>query len=427
MLAPGEEASGGMNYTDIASLTLEAVLQTVVVCLVGYWASTQGYLNRSAQKTISNLNVMVFTPCLVFSKMASQLSVSAMVDIAIIPVIFVISTGVSFYCGKMCSRFFNFNKRETNFVIAMAVFGNSNSVPVSLFLNLAASLPALQWPNIPGDDADNVASRGLLYLLIFQQLGQMLRWSWGFYTLLAPEPLPETEENVQQANASQSSTSSNGNEVGAAKPPLYKTIITDIQNFMNPPLWAMLAAIIVASIAPLKDLLYGEKEGFVSRTVGLGIKQCGSTAVPLILVVLGSNLAPPSPEEAPLVQKSQNYSKLILASLISRMILPCLVLLPMITLAVNYLGISILDDPAFLVSTFILTASPPAIQLSQICQLNNVFEAEMAGVLFWGYCVLSLPSAVAIVLIALRVLDWTDLSRSSVDYVINMVSQITLR
>lgn len=423
-----------MDYTDIASLTLEAVLQTVVVCLVGYWASTQGYLNRSAQKMISNLNVMVFTPCLVFSKMASQLSVSAMVDIAIIPVIFVISTGVSYYCGKMCSRVFRFNKRETNFVIAMAVFGNSNSVPVSLFLNLAASLPALQWPNIPGDNADNVASRGLLYLLIFQQLGQMLRWSWGFHTLLAPERLPETEEDAGQASATTASTtatsapsSANANEVREAKPPFYKVLISDIRKFMNPPLWAMLAAIIVASIEPLKNLLYGQNEGFVSRTVGRGIKQCGSTAVPLILVVLGSNLAPPAPDEAQLVRKSPNYSRMIAASLISRMILPCLVLLPMITLAVTYLGISILDDPAFLVSTFILTASPPAIQLSQICQLNNVFEAEMAGVLFWGYCVLSLPSAIAIVLIALRVLDWTDLSRSSVELVTNMVAQITKR
>lgn len=421
-----------MDYTDIASLTLEAVLQTVVVCLVGYWASTQGYLNRSAQKMISNLNVMVFTPCLVFSKMASQLSVSAMVDIAIIPVIFVISTGVSYYCGKMCSRVFRFNKRETNFVIAMAVFGNSNSVPVSLFLNLAASLPALQWPNIPGDNADNVASRGLLYLLIFQQLGQMLRWSWGFHTLLAPERLPETEEDAGQASATTASTTatsapSSANEVREAKPPFYKVLISDIRKFMNPPLWAMLAAIIVASIEPLKNLLYGQNEGFVSRTVGRGIKQCGSTAVPLILVVLGSNLAPPAPDEAQLVRKSPNYSRMIAASLISRMILPCLVLLPMITLAVTYLGISILDDPAFLVSTFILTASPPAIQLSQICQLNNVFEAEMAGVLFWGYCVLSLPSAIAIVLIALRVLDWTDLSRSSVELVTNMVAQITKR
>lgn len=386
--------SNDFSYEEIGFLTLQAVLQTVIVCILGFVSARAGYLNRATQKSISNLNVNVFTPCLVFSKIASRLDVKALIDISIIPVIFVISTFISYLCGRMSSRIFKFNKRETNFVTAMSVFGNSNSVPVSLFLNLAYSLPQLQWPDIPDDSSENVASRGLMYILIYQQLGQMVRWSWGFNTLLAPERLPETDDDAT------SSTSDL---------PLWRRVLHQARSFMNPPLYSMLAAIIVATIPPLKYELYGH-EGFINKTLGRGIQQVGNTAVPLILLVLGSNLAPQSPEELEYHHKSTKHNKMIVASLISRMILPCLLLLPLMAFLVRYLHISILDDPVFLVTAFILTASPPAIQLSQICQINQVFEPEMAGVLFWSYMVLSLPSSIFIVVIALRVLEWTNIS-----------------
>lgn len=39
---------------------------------------------------------------------------------------------------------------------------------------------------MPNDNDNEVGARGILYLLIFQQLGQLLRWSWGYNVLLAP-------------------------------------------------------------------------------------------------------------------------------------------------------------------------------------------------------------------------------------------------
>ena len=57
------------------------------------------------------------------------------------------------------------------------MFGNSNSLPISLVLSLAHTISGLHWSNIPGDNDQEVAARGILYLLIFQQLGQLVRWS----------------------------------------------------------------------------------------------------------------------------------------------------------------------------------------------------------------------------------------------------------
>lgn len=88
------------------------------------------------------------------------------------------------------------------------------------------------------------------------------------------------------------------------------------------------------------------------------------------------------------------------------MILPTVVLLPLIALCVKFINTSILDDPIFLIVAFILTVSPPAIQLSQITQLNNIYQKEMAGVLFWGYVVLTLPTTIFIVATSLQVLKW---------------------
>lgn len=393
----------GVSYGEISLLALQAVIQSVFICLIGYWASIAGYLSRSTQKNLSTLNVQILTPALIFSKMAKSLSVSALVDVAVIPAFYALSTGVAYLCGRGFSRWMKLPSNENNFVTAMAVFGNSNSVPVSTTVALAYSLPMLRWPDIPGDDADNVASRGLLYLLIFQQLGQMLRWSWGYNTLLAkPQPDEPPTETI------------NLNENDEVRRFSFKKFVTmffrEFYQFMNPPLWSMLAAIVVASVPALKHEMY-EKDGFIAMTLARAIQNVGSTAIPLILIVLGSNLAPPVGEDAHLdLQPSPRYAKIITASMLSRMILPSFFMLPIIALSVKYLHISILDDPIFLVASFLLTVSPPAIQLSQICQINQIFELEMAGVLFWGYAIFTLPSTIVVVVAALEVLNWAGIA-----------------
>ena len=123
----------------------------------------------------------------VFTKLASQLSAEKLSDLAIIPAIFVVQTLVSWVVSKIVSRLFRFNRRASNFVTAMGVFGNSNSLPISLVLSLSQTLKGLHWDRIPGDNDNEVGARGILYLLIFQQLGQLVRWSWGYHVLLAPK------------------------------------------------------------------------------------------------------------------------------------------------------------------------------------------------------------------------------------------------
>ncbi|KAL8943208.1 MAG: hypothetical protein Q9216_001196 [Gyalolechia sp. 2 TL-2023] len=566
-------------------LVFEAVLEVVCVSFPGYVVARQGMFNAEMQKFAANLNVMLFTPCLIFTKLASQLTADKLGELAIIPVIFAIQILVSYLCSIAMAKLFRFKKRPRNFVVAMGVFGNSNSLPISLVISLSQTIRGLHWSKIPGDNDDEVAARGILYLLIFQQLGQLVRWSWGYHVLLAPpdkfkddlahgnsrleqgfEPYMDTTHDEQErliddsptgatfkvnkacghtpddetldadrprtqpmnssagedgeqtpithqkytsslsskassdrharrerdgppdllptpangniapstlgdrtilfpgtkstkpANNGNTSTSAGGwiarckKAATAHKQSVQRSVRDGIRSlfgglphplqsfmrqitsaigkfcigiwdFMNPPLWAMLAAIIVASIPSLQRLFFSEGT-FVKNSITSAIRQMGGVAVPLILVVLGANLEgktqPKDPNHSD--EDDKEETKLLIASIISRMLLPIVVMAPLLALAAKYVPVSILDDPIFVIVCFLLTGAPSALQLAQICQINGVYLGAMSRLLFQSYVVWSvnqvhspldmsnqsriLPSTLILVICSIEVLEW---------------------
>lgn len=366
-----------------------------------------------------------------------------------------------------------------------------------------------------------MAARGILYLLIFQQLGQLVRWSWGYHVLLAPpdkfgepatadleggryrdEPdlIPgldgtDTEDYPRmdgtespsarsfesggrtpvtdapyatsvrsEADADEPSkqvnpTPTNGNALPKhapnaditsfpsirsptpgddwdipdgvrgivpmvrlqsrrglfrathtikrvshktfeALPAPVQTALTKVHSvllrfcasageFMNPPLWAMFLAIIVASIPKLQHVFFADGS-FIANSVTRAISQSGGVAVPLILVVLGANLARNTLPQESLDENSEENkigTKLLVASLVSRMLLPTLIMAPLLALAAKYVPVSILDDPIFVIVCFLLAGAPSALQLAQICQINGVYEGVMSKLLFQSYVI----------------------------------------
>ncbi|KAI3064294.1 hypothetical protein CBS147343_8041 [Aspergillus niger] len=547
LLQDGNPHSSHPSFLNLVLLVFEAVLEVICVSLPGYFAAKQGMFDADAQKLVANLNVTLFTPCLIFTKLGSQLTAEKLTDLAIIPAIFVIQTLVSYSCAFVVSRCLRLKKRPSNFVAAMAVFGNSNSLPISLVMSLSQTLKDLHWSRVPNDNDDEVAARGILYLLIFQQLGQLVRWSWGYHVLLAPreryleeaeadpdttrigqgqerytdnpeqidpdEPLVRTrsfDEQTQASGASQEDSdafasgqetpvtardypyskvsSRSGGEEDSDRPALldasaapfmprqssagdmlsfpavhesyekkglvarikaslrrlrgriasgwekgtgavFRRLPTRMQKvlsvcsswirrffhglweFMNPPLWAMLVSIVVASVPSLQNLFFDEGT-FVSNSVTRAINQNGQVAVPLILVVLGANLERNTlPKEAlEDMEHPKEEKKLIVASLVARMLLPTIIMAPILALLAKYVPVSILDDPIFIIVCFLLTGAPSALQLAQICQINNVYVSAMSKLLFQSYVVWILPSTLILVMCALEVVEWASAS-----------------
>ncbi|CCE34287.1 uncharacterized protein CPUR_08219 [Claviceps purpurea 20.1] len=527
-----EQGDGLENHPSLPHLCLlvfEAVLEVVCVSLPGYIIARLGHFDADKQKFLANLNVMLFTPCLIFTKLASQLNAEKLSELAIIPAIFVVQTAVSWIVSVLIVKAFRFNKRAANFVTAMGVFGNSNSLPISLVMSLSQTIKGLHWDRIPGDNDDEVAARGILYLLIFQQLGQLVRWSWGYHVLLAPknkyeeyqveiaeegqqgqyhdEPqddeiraLPDplegdTEEEDENrsvdsrdyvpagrtpiSGASQSSMAASSDDEDLLSPKksratystfskrvrsssldgiasetrfphvrdsqverrswgaragahvygyllkihnalprpvqivmsLIKRVVaktfTFIWEFMNPPLWAMLAAVLVASVSSLQKLFF-EDGSFINNSVTSAVKSSGGVAVPLILVVLGANLARNTMacEDSHDPEEEEIGTKLLVASLLSRMVLPTAIMAPILACTAKYLNVSILDDPIFIIVCFLLTGAPSALQLAQICQINMVYEKTMGRILFQSYVIWILPSTLVLVMMALEVVEW---------------------
>lgn len=532
---------------NLVILVFSAVLEVVCVSLPGYIVARLGHFDADKQKFLANLNVMLFTPCLIFTKLASQLNADKLVELAVIPVIFIVQTLVSWIVSVVVSKLFRFNTRASNFVTAMGVFGNSNSLPISLVLSLSQTLKGLHWDRIPGDNDDEVGARGILYLLIFQQLGQLVRWSWGYHVLLAPKdkypeyqhgpieegrytdeddaPVHETDPllpsidgdtaaNSRSASSSNLSqyepggqtpvvnrsrvslahadsddedyapqkhlkavapTPANGNhadmsadsmlsfprirntdesethegasgfpararsavssKVAAVKRsvqsagsrffsalprPVQVTlgalgrfiskVYTFLWEFMNPPLWAMLIAVIVASVPALQRLFF-EEGSFVKNSVTNAVQSSGNVAVPLILVVLGANLARNTQKSDKLRDPEEDLigQKLLVASLLCRMVLPTLIMAPILALFAKYVPVSILDDPIFVIVCFLLTGAPSALQLAQICQINEVYEGVMSKILFQSYVIWILPSTLILVMCALEVVEWAQI------------------
>ena len=558
IISATNDHSSHPNFLHLAGLVCEAVLEVIFVALPGFLVAWTGMFDANSQKIVAELNTMIFTPCLIFTKLASKLNAETLVDLAVIPFIFVAQTVISWLSAQAMAKVFGFGgkgkKRQKNFIIAMGVFGNSNSLPISLVLSLSQTIKGLHWDQIPGDNDDEVGARGILYLLIFQQLGQLLRWTWGYSVLLKPRDayddderdsvddseriteegryrdFPDDGEEYDEAiqedithsspallkppkptdsgfgSGTQTPLSIRSSEPDEDEPLLVDTRttgantngsaikpvdsrnasprsaledrsrstghITTFPNFsttshksgtdntlsgwktqllsrlqrtqttllrfynristtlsttylnlfhrlpkplqttlawihhyhlrfwagvwrqMNPPLWAMLAAITVASIPSLQNLFFTPGT-FVNNSISHAIRQSGGVAVPLILVVLGANLARstlPKDQLASTPGEKKEERRLLWASLLSRMVLPTVMMSPILALMAKYVPISILDDPIFIIVCFLLTGAPSALQLAQICQINGVFMGAMSNLLVASYVVAIFPS-----------------------------------
>lgn len=352
----------------------------------------------------------LFTPCLVASKLAGSLSLDQLKDLWLLPIAFVLLTLVSYGVGLMASRVMNLPSKQTRFVIGCTVFQNSNSLPLALVTALAYSLDGLWWDQRDNDTDEAVASRGILYLLVFSQLGLSIRWSYGYNYLFAksrpgdttehaslidPESRPESllgdraqdgpfEPYTDNLNSGQSENQQNirvatgfpptppDNNSSPVTPELptansdsgaliqfpalqttnrKRNILGTISGglvqaaytfygFLNPPLWAMIIALFVACVPGLQTFFY-TKGTFKYNSITTAVTTAGDCAVPLILVVLGANLAQEKSES----DEALPYSnKTVWTSIVARMILVPIILLPILAVLARFAPISVIDD-----------------------------------------------------------------------------------
>ncbi|KAJ8654516.1 hypothetical protein O0I10_009822 [Lichtheimia ornata] len=446
-----------MRYTQW--LLIQAVLQVMVVVLFGFCLTKLGFFTNDKQKWLSKLNLVFFTPCLMFSNIASTISMEHLLAFWPIPAFFAVYATLTFTMGNLMGHLFGLNAPYRRFVLACAMFGNTNSLPIAIITSLAVSEAGktLFWNE--EDTQESVAARGVSYILFFAIFGNLLRWSYG-YSLL--QKLPEDEEefnnNIDDGASGRSSSASSATNYGATNDAeqgrrqmpdrtLSSTTLTAaiqpedgikakanqetssllptstspssptqslsfkgiviqaimrIHSFMSPPLYAAFLGLLVG-LSPLKHVMY-DKDSFLYPCFTKAIESCGRAAVPLILTCLGAQLTIISQSQQP---ASPAMKKPVFVAILVRVIIMACFSVP-ITCAFVIYGSQwslLASDPVFITLMIVLGCTPTAINLVQITQVNAIFEEEMLRMLFWSYGVVCVPVCTVVVFVALSVVD----------------------
>ena len=82
---------------------------------------------------------MFFTPCLLFSNIASTISIQKLCAYWPIPAFYLTFAFVSWLLAHVVSRMAGLNAQYRRFVLACSVFGNTNSMPIAIITSLAVS------------------------------------------------------------------------------------------------------------------------------------------------------------------------------------------------------------------------------------------------------------------------------------------------
>ncbi|KZO94250.1 hypothetical protein CALVIDRAFT_501851 [Calocera viscosa TUFC12733] len=156
---------------------VESIVEVFILCVAGWTLARIGVVDRVTQKKMNRINVSLFTPCLLFSKVAFYLTPEKLRELWIIPLMFVAVTFVSAAWGWVLSKMFRLRRSQRSFAMAASMFMNSNSLPIALMQSLVITVPGLKWG--ADDNEEGMLGRALTYLVVYSTLGMMLRWSYG--------------------------------------------------------------------------------------------------------------------------------------------------------------------------------------------------------------------------------------------------------
>ncbi|KAK7030531.1 auxin efflux carrier [Favolaschia claudopus] len=413
--APVEQAGVQGHILSLLLTVFTSIFEVFLLCFAGYVLAWRGILDKRTIKQVNRLNISLFTPSLVFSKVAFLLSPEKLRELWVIPIFFAIVTFVSMTVSFLLSTVFRLQRQQRNFTLAASMFMNSNSLPVALMQSLVVTLPALKQN--PDDNPNAMVGRALTYLLLYSTIGMVLRWSVGWHLLTGTESKSNSNPAVVDGEAEETSALIGGNELpgtprsasqkaelrpsrrwfpkspeasrehlalhpipilpqsspaselesdeaallGQDKEGLglpdtsygssihalslraYRFCLS-VNSFMTAPLWASLASILVACITPLQ-LAFVEH----MHPVKTALSSAGNCSIPTTLVVLGAYFyVPPSsgddsagekpdmngpPGAAEMLRPTYpGETKAVIISVVSRMLLTPLLMLPLMAL-----------------------------------------------------------------------------------------------
>lgn len=112
------------------------------------------------------MNLLFFTPCLLFSSIGPVVSFKSLKELWPIPVFYIVFTLISWTLCKITLPIFGVEKYYRRFVTACVLFCNANSLPIAIVSSVAASEAGKTLFWLPNDDQTRISARYALYIFM---------------------------------------------------------------------------------------------------------------------------------------------------------------------------------------------------------------------------------------------------------------------
>ncbi|EGG06607.1 uncharacterized protein MELLADRAFT_86448 [Melampsora larici-populina 98AG31] len=442
--------SGKTNVWSILKTVVGSIAQVSFLSIAGYILARKSIITPRCRIGFNEANNLMlppynlfsvfFTPAFVFTKIAFQLKASQIVELYVVILSFGVVTIVSAALAYLLGLLLRLSPSDRRFTMAVAMFMNSNSLPIALTMSLldnSGPKNIFQWSE--DDTKLQQSARSTAYLVLYSTLGLVLRWSYGVRLLSAPKPEDEqdkaqkqnkwrfwsSKKEIPSTPTSDETHDKHPSEHGDESPPvedcpdlmmihygedrikstLWKRVFTKTRNFlralnrfMNPTLYASIAAFLVVVIPKVQAFIRSIKplEG--------GLNFAADVSVPLTMVVLGAYFHNPKPESSQTQGESDDCTEpekkllkersnkviqalgppsernTMLVGISARHFLTPLTLIPILYAVTGAFKTPSdssqtfpdpLNDPCFLLVMLILIGSPPAITLVQMTNSNR--------------------------------------------------------
>ncbi|KAG2443954.1 hypothetical protein HXX76_002293 [Chlamydomonas incerta] len=394
---------GAASLPQLMSAAAQPVAKLALFCAVGAWASRQGLLTTEGRRVVSTLTLHIFTPCLLFSKLATGVGLAEVARLWVVSWNMVFSHVVGLLLGLAAARLLGVPARlQPHLVLACGV-GNVGNMPFILCASLAAD-SALPFAAALGASA--ATELALRYVALSNFVATLIQFPLAYIFLYKPPEAPSAAAAAgpsagggsdHSGAADGPGRSGSGQPAAAAaaqqqqqqQQPLWRTVLSGI---LTPPTVASLAAVVVASVPVVRDALYAPGGSLV--LVGEVIESLGAVCIPALLLVLGANLG-----RGPGVAAGRLPAAAVMAAVGTR-----LLALPLVCGALLWsawsAGLLPGCDPLSLLVMLVMHATPTAVLVHSMASIFNNAEDEVAVLLFWQYLasLVTLPLAISWVL-----------------------------
>ncbi|KAJ2612214.1 hypothetical protein EV177_003110 [Coemansia sp. RSA 1804] len=380
-----------INYIAISTQALSSIF---FIGATGYFLK----LGPRELQVLARINVSVFTPSLLFSKISRSLDRETLYDLWLIPILYLVLGAAGLEWTRLGGRFFGLTDAFRRLCSVAVYFSNVNTILIPIIEGIAASPDSRFLLRDRDDTPQKMADRAIAYGMIIGIMNNLLRWSVGVAMMTPPKSGDNEHTDLLAEEAARTSSSAVSRSTASEHVRLVCTRIWNAaRQCLTPPLCAVVVALLVVLVPPLQHALL--QHGSYTYCVWMAIDTCGQACIPATLLALGAQLAikrSPEPQSSQGISTTERYVSerdqnrgIVLVVLGRFVVVPlccCIVLLSIHRFA-PWLVPLLRADPMLFLTLAIVSATPPAVNLLTVAQKVKMYEGESARILSYSYAI----------------------------------------